>query len=477
MNEKLYWILITCTVTTISFYFFGISGYNYFFSDVYVYLSYAESLHNIGYIRDLTTNPSSAPVTTQNGIVLIFTLLDNLTDNMMMKMQIVSFLLTINLIVCYLLIYKIGLLLDISKNVLYVLIIGLVFSFYFYAYYIAPMNDGFYISLFLLSLYLFLKLSIENNKIYWALLFIISVVVPMFRLQGLVVYIAAFLTILIIQKKYKNSIFIFFYIILGFISVKIFMNLLINDTSGLEELSKLSIIYHWDTLQDSLIGVLNNAIPSMFLNFPALRINSEIFFYIKIIFSSVIIILLLIVLFKSFKNRNSMIFMITMIIFGNFAALILLNVILDRYIYINAVLIILVFLFYMKKEYQMYIAISFLIFSLFTFSLRLYYKQYDSSNITKNINYIKDNYKSYNLISEFPRKTYFYLNKASIEDIQYIDSKTNIILIIGTKEYIRHKLDKINKIFNIVKKDYIKLYWINGYEEYYTLKVEIRSTL
>jgi len=339
--DKFYWLCIIGLVSAISFYFFWISGFNYFFDDVYAYLSYSESLYHFGYVKDLTTIPSTAPVTTQNGVVLLYTLLNYVTNDMLTRMQIISFILTINLMICYLLIYKIGLLLNISKNVLYVLILAFVFNFYFYGYYITPTNDGFYVSLFLFSLYLSLRLFIKNNTNYWIILLIIALLVPIFRIQGLVVYIATLISFFIIQKEYKKSFIIFIYIILSFLTVKFSIKLLFDDISGLEKLSKIIIFYHLETFYHSFKKILANAIPSIFLNFPASHFHSDTFVYIKILFSTLVLIFLIAIFIKSFKKKNAIIFTIVLIIFGNFAVLILFNVIIDRYIYINAVLIIL----------------------------------------------------------------------------------------------------------------------------------------
>ncbi|PPK59397.1 hypothetical protein B0F89_13232 [Malaciobacter marinus] len=474
-SDKVYWLLVIILVSIISFYFFWISGFNYFFDDVYVYLSYSESLYNLGYVQDLTTIPPTAPITTQNGVVLLYTILNYVTNDMLTKMQIVSFILTINLMICYLLIYKIGLLLNISKNVLYILIVALIFNFYFYGYYVTPTNDGFYISLLLLSLYLFLKLSIKNNTNYWMILLVIALLVPMFRLQGLIVYIAALISFFIIQKEYKKSFIIFIYIVLSFLAVKLSIKLLIDDTSGLEELSKMLIFYHLETFYDSFQEILANAIPSIFLNFPASNFNSDAFVYIKILFSALVFIFLIAIFIESFKKKNLIVFTIVLIVFGNFAALILFNVIIDRYIYINAIFIILLSLFYMKRIYHMYFVVGFLLLSLLSFGARIYYKQYDSINVINNIDYIDSTYKSYNLISQFPRQTYFYLRKQSILNQQYID--TNLpILIIGDEKFTNHQIEiLIQKKNKIITKKQLTLIWKKENTLYNTTELYIKD--
>lgn len=468
------YLLIPVIILIVGYYFFFISGHHYFFDDVYVYLAYSESLYESGIIRDFTTSPSTAPITVQNGIVLIYTFLRYFTDDMTMMVHILSSILTLNLMIIFFLIYKIGQLLKINNTNLYVLIVALLFGYYFYGYYVLPTNDGFYASLSLLAIYITLLMFEENKKSYMLYMLFIALLLPLFRLQGLVIFIAGFLTFLIIRKQYKNVFLYIVLLIISYFSVKVSIYLLINDFSGLEKLSRLLIIYHFDfqTIAASLLELLSNAIPSMFLNFPASRLDSEFSFYMKIIFSSISIIFLLISFFLSIRDKNYKIFFIILIIFGNFLALMLFNVIIDRYIYLNLSLMLLVLLSILNDQKRTILVYFLLFFNIFTFMLRLYFKQYDYQSVLSNIEYINQNVQNYHLISEMPRQTYFYLHKPSNIKIKQLPKNTNI-LIIGTETFVKEKLTYLKQDFGILNQKSLPIKWSNGDLIYKTIQIEI----
>jgi len=129
----------------------------------------------------------------------------------------------------------------------------------------------------------------------------------------------------------------------------------------------------------------------------------------------------------------------------------------------------------MKGRYRIYFAISVLLFSLISFSMRIYYKQYDSINVLNNIDYINSNYRSYNLISQFSRQTYFYLHKRSISNQQYIN-KSLPILIIGDKKFTNHQIEILiqNKNKIITKKQLI-LIWKKENTLYNTTELYVKK--
>lgn len=457
-----YWISIFLLVSIISFYYFGITGYIYYFNDVYAYLSYAENFYNQGYIYDITTLPGTAPITPQNGIVLIYAGLRLFTEDILSIVQIVIGLLTINLIFIFYIIYKIGKLLEIEENILRLFIISLVFSFYFYAYYVTPTNDGFYISLFLLSIYLILKLIQENgqeSKKYWIYLFFISITVPLFRLQGMIEIIASVIVFTLVQKNYKKAFFSFLLLISAFISVRVIVYFLINDFSGLEKLSENLVIYNIENLTNSIKALLSEVIPSMYLNFQSDYLTSSLLVTVKYIASFVILVYTIFIFFKSFLDKNAKIFFLILIIFGNYGALILFNVMVDRYIYINGTLLSLIILYYLKYQYRKYFVFLLIFLSLLTFSARFFYKDFPKNEIINNIEYISKTYKEYNLITESNRHFYFYLKKPTIIDFKYIDISLPIILI-GESKFVENKIKEIENNYNLsYEKKNLSIYW------------------
>lgn len=426
--DNKYWLSISILTGFISYYFFIFSGGIYFFSDVYAYMSYAENLYKFGFVYDITTNPPTSPNTPQIGIVLVYAFLKLFTEDMMTMVNIVIYILTLNLIFIYYLVFKIGKLLEVDEKILKIFILSLVFSFYFFYYYIQPINDGFYISLFLSSIYIILNLiqnKDEVSKKYWIYLFLISISIPLFRLQGMIEIIASIIVFTLVQKNYKKAFFSFLLLISAFISVRVIVYFFINDFTNLKLLTEVSIFNNFSNILISFKMLFGTVIPSMYFNKQIDYLEMDRFF----IFSTIIFSFTIFIFFKSFINKNAKIFFLILIIIGNYGALIIFNVMIDRYIYINATLLSLIILYYLKFPYKIFFSIVLLVFSLFTFYPALTQKKMPYKQIESNINYIKENYKSYNLISPSHRQFYFYLNRPTITDLNYLDESLLIIFI------------------------------------------------
>ncbi|MFY9090189.1 hypothetical protein [Arcobacter aquimarinus] len=443
MSINKFWLTISILTSCVSFYFFIFSGGIFFFSDVYAYLSYAQNLYNLGFVYDITTIPTASPNTPQIGIVLIYAFLRFFTEDMINMVKIVIAILTINLIFIYYLIFKIGKILEIRETVLRIFILSLSLSFYYYYYYIQPINDGFYISLFLLSIYIILKIIQNKNELsrkYWIYLFLISITIPLFRLQGMIEIIASIIVFSLVQKNYKKAFFSFLLLISAFISVRIIVYFFINDFTNLKLLTEVSIFNNFSNILISIKILFGSVIPSMYFNKQIDYVDINSFYIISImIFSCTIFIF-----FKSFINRDAKIFFLVLIIIGNYGALILFNVMIDRYIYINATLLSLIILYYLNPVYKVIFAILLLFFSLFTFYSALTQKKMSSKEIELNIEYLKENYKDYNLISPSPRQFYFYLNKPSTTNLEYINKNLPII-IIGYKDVVENLIKNLRE--------------------------------
>ena len=179
-------------------------------------------MQRIFIIMVITTIPSTAPKTTQNGITLVFTFLRFFTEDMVIRIKIVIVLLTINLFFIFFILYKIGEILRLDIITLKLFVVFLVISLSFYGYYITPINDGFYASLFLFSIYIILRIIDEDkndSKKYWIFLFLLTITIPIFRLQGMIELIASIMVFTLIQKNYKKALISFLFIPFSFVSV------------------------------------------------------------------------------------------------------------------------------------------------------------------------------------------------------------------------------------------------------------------
>jgi hypothetical protein len=474
LDSKKIWIVLFLLVFSISYYLFFRSGFIYYMSDVYVYLAYAESLYDKGVISDMVFDPPDPPITTQNGIVLIYSILRYFVEDMVMRVHIVSTILTFNLFVIFIAIYKIALLLKIDKITIFYLLFAFAFAFYFYGYFVSPTNDGLYASLSLIAIYYVIKIFEENKKSYYSILILIALLAPLFRIQFLVVYIAALISSLLIMKQYKISLFMFLLVLIGYGSISINSYLLIENFSGLRDVpSKLIFAnFNLETIGYALFELVNTAIPSAFLNFPATRLASGLLTLIKVTFSLFVIGANVLIFVNSLRNKNFIRLFISLFIIGSFAVPLIFNVIIDRYIYLSVPLLILLATSYVKKIHHYKIFLFLLIANFSIFSFRLYYKSYDFNTIIKNTQFLNENIEHFSLISQIPRRTYFYLNKPSVNNYRLFKENSKII-IIGEDIFIQEKLKKLEILFEILNRKALPLRWPVQNTEVNTIEIEV----
>ena len=82
--------------------------------------------------------------------------------------------------------------LKIDKIAIFYLLFAFAFAYYFYGYYVLQQMMVF-CSLSLIAIYYVIKIFEENNKNYYATLILIALLAPLFRIQSIVVFIAAYI--------------------------------------------------------------------------------------------------------------------------------------------------------------------------------------------------------------------------------------------------------------------------------------------
>ena len=474
LKGKTIWIMLFLLVFSISYYVIIRSGFLYYMSDTYAYLAYADSLYDKGFISNMISNPPTPPITTQNGIVLIFTILKYFFEDMLTRVLIVSIVLTFNLFVIFIAIYKIALLLKIDKIAIFYLLFAFAFAYYFYGYYVSPTNDGLYASLSLIAIYYVLKIFEENKKSYYSILILIALSAPLFRIQFSVVFIAALISSLLVMKQYKISFFMFLLVLISFVTITINSYLLVADFSGLQRVSNTLILnkFNLDTIGYSLFELVNTAIPGAFLNFPATRLTSDLLTQSKVAFSLFLIGAIVLIFVGSLRNKDFIRLFISLFIIGTLAVPLIFNPVIDRYIYLTVPLIILLASSYVKKIHHYKIFLFLLIANFTIFSFRLYYKSYDFNSVIKNTQFLNENIEYYSLISQIPRRTYFYLNKSSVKNYRLFEENSTII-IIGEDIFIQEKLKKLEILFEILNWKALPLKWTEKNIEMNTIKIEL----
>ena len=423
---------------------------------------------------DMTFNPPHPPKTTQNGIVLIYAILRLFVDDMLVRVHIVSVILAFNLFVIFIFIYKIALFLKFDKISIFYLLFAFAFAYYFYGYFVSPTNDGFFASLSLIAIYYVIKLFEENKKSYYLVLILIAILAPLFRIQSLVVFIAALISSLLIMKQYKISLFMFLLVLIGFGSIAISSSLLISDFTILQNSSHSLITHDFNLakLGYALFDTVHTAIPSIFLNFPATRLSSVIFTVGKVTFSLFVIGIVVLIFADSFRKKNFARFFISLFIIGTFSAMVFFNTIIDRYIYLTMPLIILLATSYIKKIYHCKIFLVLLIFNLSILGYRFYQTSYDFNTVIKNTQFLNENIEHYSLISQLERQTYFYLKKPSMTNYRLL-KENSIIIIIGEDMFIQERLRELKGFIEILQWKELPLKWTGQGLEVNTIEVGV----
>jgi len=266
----------------------------------------------------------------------------------------------------------------------------------------------------------------------------------------------------------------FLLILISYGTIAINSYLLIADFSGIQKSSNSLIFndFNLEAIGYALFELVNTAIPSAFFNFPATRLASGLLTISKVTFSLFVIGAIVLIFVDSLRNKNFIRLFISLFIIGNFVALLIFNVIIDRYIYLTLPLIILLATSYVKKIHHYKIFLFLLIVNFSIFSFRLYYKSYDFNTIIKNTQFLNENIGNYSLISQIPRRTYFYLNKSSVNNYRLFKEKS-IIIIIGEDIFIQEKLKKLEILFEILNWKALPLKWTEKNIEMKTIEIEV----
>jgi len=179
-------------------------------SDVFYYMSLADSLHQDGYLRNMTTSPSAPPKTPQNAIVIIFYLLNLFVSG---PEQCLIIVILINYLALLFSLYP---LLRIAERlgmrqipVKMALISVYLCGWHMMRFQLSPLNCGLFRTTSLWLIYVMIKLS--ERDLNWKELFnsrktllvvtcILSAVLIHFRLNALVIPVAAFFSAVLVKR-------------------------------------------------------------------------------------------------------------------------------------------------------------------------------------------------------------------------------------------------------------------------------------
>lgn len=420
---KIYKALILIIVILIIYIIYFEQNAIYSYNDAYAYIAYARSLVNFGELFDITVNPH-IPISRAQQLGIVYfgyypLMLLGFSDSK--SFIIIQSLSILNAIVILYLLYKI-IEKYITKLSSSLIILILILNFNYWAYFSAPINDGFFITSLLIS-FLYLEKNLQKNIIdykHYLIIFIITLFGMQFRLQFLCLNIS-FIILLLSEKKFIDS---GKFLITTFLAVitSIFFGLFLTPSSALSAdeiaiISKLPV-YNVSFYYDLILAIGDQALIPMIIG-NGYFIGSTGFFYkVAIIVSYLIIIFGIIIGLKYSK------FIKLISIFCIFTLLLLVvsPVYIDRYIYVVLPFILLFYSLFFTK-FKNYILLSILFFVFLINSYRFFiYPPLVTFNHSSNV--LLKCLEGYNfeLMSEDTRYTYYDTNgKASI--LKFTDSK------------------------------------------------------
>lgn len=465
-SQTIFWILLIAIVATVAYEVFVANSINYHMSDAYYYIAVAESFMRNGHFSDLTVIPPGAPVTPQNGIVFVHIALIALgVDDPATRLIVVECILLVNLVLILFMLQMIAKRLEIGQIAARLLLVSFALSYYIYAYWVAPLNDGFFASATFGIAVLTLRLNTGQTTQragLWAGLIVLAVLIGQFRLQGISVLLAAAAAFLRTNRRLVPAVSFILLSVVSYAAVVTIMVATIQDYSMLRQftvygLSKFSI----QGLTQWLIILLDDAIPSAFLNFPAARLGDGLFYWVRVVFSmSVLISMLAAIYYYIRKPRFTQIFLL-LNVFITIVILFAFQVI-DRYFYIAVPILWLLFISHLpqKGNIQVIAASIALLIAIASFGGRLALQDISYVKNQNNLTGFEQAVAGRNirLISEEPRITYFLFNRPSLISDSDVNSG-DYVVVIGQPAFLNQVISRLQSRFETVEIKPMNLKW------------------
>jgi len=418
-------------------------------------------------IMDTTIIPHENIITPQLGIVYIGILITFIVSNAEQMLFILSSLSFVAMLLSFLFIYKILKEFGIEKFYRNCILLSLCIPINLFNIYLQPLNDTFFLFLSTLSIYLIILWNKNRQFKYLIILFGLSIVISVFRIQGSIIFLSTFL-VAFIHKRFYDSLVYLSLSLITFLSNDFILKLFNVNVQGIKELSILTFSkYSFTYFIDKIFNTFHNILPSLIIGDPA-RIT---------IVKYLIFIILFYVCSMNFKQIKKTYF--------NFNYLLILLIVINNILffqffvqverYLISILPLILILLYktIKLEFRYNIVILYVLMGFSTSIVRaidtVFYNYTFKQNKLIKVNSPSFLPKNYNLISEHPRLTYFLFNKKSVrKSVRKIDS--NEILIIGYERNLLSTIDNYigNREYSLTKIPY-KIR--RNRNEYYTLNI------
>jgi hypothetical protein len=465
-SQLLFWMLLTGVVAVAAYEIFVAHSINYRMSDAYYYSAVAEGFIKTGYFSDYTLAPKGAPVTPQNGIVFVHAGLIALgVTDQATRLIVIESILLVNLLLILYLLQKIAMSLDIGIVAVRLLLASFAFSYYIYAYWVAPLNDGFFAS----ALYALIVLTLRLNTAppttrawTWGGLFVLAAVIGEFRLQGISILLAAAAAFWLTSRRFWPAMGFILLAVVSYTVVAMVMVVTIQDFTMIKQFTAYSVSkYTVEGFIQWLVILVDDAIPSALLNFPAARLGDGILYWLRAGFSIAVLVSILAATIFYIKRPRFIQLLLLLNVLLTIGTLFAFQVI-DRYFYISIPILWLLFVSHMprRRNLQILAASAALALTMGSFVGRIALR--DVSFVSNQVNLQAFDRavagRDYKLISEEPRITYFLFNRPSLVSDSDVQGGDNVVAI-GQPAFVAQIVSRLQSRFETIEVTSMNLKW------------------
>jgi hypothetical protein len=460
-------LILISALLSLFFYLHLVKGSNFLYIqyDAYYYSAVADGKARLGQWTNIVTEPPSDLRTPQNGVIVIHDVLRILgVKNTTTRLYILSALNALLIVVIAYLSYRFYLLAGISTTASWLLGLTIPLTFYYYMVLLQPINDAIFVVLSLSAL--LLTVSPGDPVLRWRRFLLIATFICFFRLAGFLVFLAPALYFLL-QKKHRNM--LFFVVLCGWsiVSPVVLNGLLGFERTGMDSRAT-EILDSYDTtfFVDHLHKTLSLSLPEALLRVTYFTAGFTLpNQWIGLAISLLLLVLLTVRTRLAILERNSLFLTLSIYIGLNLAFFQIHPAQPTRYILILSPL--LPVLFYFKKGFvdDRVISVGFLTITILISTAGLFVSLQPTLGKTKRqfsermLATMKD--AEYELVSYFPRVTYFLLQKSAIRTLtDDLNGETKAWVVVGPDGYHNWVFGKIKKANQSAVARYLPMsYW------------------
>ena len=438
-------IILNIVFALAALFYFYLNRYYFVGSDVYYYLSLADSLIKNGYLSNLTSSPPSQIVSPQNGIVFLMAGFKNLG---LSNFQVITTIPIINFIlyvISFYPIYRLAKSLKFSKARIYML------SLFYYSHWVAyrlqliSVNDGIYNAVIIWLFYLVYRQLTDRPKLL-PLIILLSGLTIHFRIN-VYLFLLSVITSTIILKRFRQAAVYFLVLGLTFLSLKAVVNSPVYS-SNVKQLGQASTYIKYyskkiivntknsnneATIYQDVHELFLERIPELFL-VRLDRISSSLnYLYLSLV------IIQAYCLFKGIKTKNFILIFFSSFIFLSYFFAIFVGIPNHRYFFHSYILTILMIIFLSKQNFVLHsFSIAYLLLIL-TLSIYVFSGKRQTPCLPSLLYSLKEKGTTLPtnsvLFSELDRHPYLFLNQPT-QNIHKLPNdilKRSVYLVAGQK--------------------------------------------